>query len=65
MNMSLGKSFHIWERVSFQIRGDATNIFNHASFAQPDGVIGPGHVGQITGVTVGGRHMQLYGRISF
>jgi hypothetical protein len=64
VNFSLGKSFPIWERVAFQIRGDATNIFNHASFSQPDGTLGSGF-GQITGVTVGGRRLQIYGRISF
>jgi len=65
VNLSLGKSFPIWERVSFEIRGDATNVFNHASFGQPNGVFGPGQASTITTVTVGGRSMQLYGRISF
>jgi hypothetical protein len=35
VNLSLGKSFAIWEQVSLQIRGDADNVFNHASFGLP------------------------------
>ncbi|HEX4020356.1 MAG TPA: TonB-dependent receptor [Acidobacteriaceae bacterium] len=66
VNFSLGKNFHVWESVAFQIRADATNVFNHASFGQPgNNAIGNGQSAQITGTTVGGRTMQLYGRISF
>jgi hypothetical protein len=39
---------------------------NHASFGQPgNNAIGNGQSAQITGTTIGGRAMQLYGRISF
>ncbi|MHB1953506.1 MAG: TonB-dependent receptor, partial [Sulfobacillus sp.] len=65
VNLSLGKTFPIWRQVLLEIRADATNALNHPSFAQPDFAIGPGHTAQIRGVTVGGRAMQLYGRISF
>jgi Carboxypeptidase regulatory-like domain len=67
INFSLGKSFTLWpdRGVTFQIRADTTNIFNHPSFKQPDTTIGPGGDAKITGVTVGGRSMQLYGRLSF
>ncbi len=65
VNFSLGKTFPIWERVNFEVRADATNVFNHPSFGQPNGVFGPGQTASITSVTVGGRAMQLYGRISF
>jgi len=34
-NLSLGKTFAIWEQVSLQIRGDADNVFNHPSFGLP------------------------------
>jgi len=64
-NMALGKTFHIWNSVNFEIRGEAYNFINHPSFALPDINIGPGHIGQITNVSVGGRTMQLYGRLSF
>jgi hypothetical protein len=65
---SLGKTFDLWpERgVKFQLRADAGNVLNHPSFGQPgNNAIGPGQSAQITGVTVGGRQIQLYGRISF
>lgn len=65
VNLSLGKTFPLWRQVLLEIRADATNALNHPSFAQPDFAIGPGHTAQITRVTVGGRAMQLYGRISF
>ncbi len=65
VNASLGKDFPIWRQVVLNIRADATNVLNHPSFAQPDNLIGSGHTGQITGVTVGGRSMQIYGQISF
>ena len=63
-----GKSFDLWpERgVKFQVRADAANALNHASFGQPgNNAIGQGESAQITGTTVGGRALQLYGRISF
>jgi hypothetical protein len=68
VNFALGKVFDLWpERgVQFQIRADATNVLNHPSFGQPgNNAIGNGESAQITGVTVGGRTMELYGRISF
>ena len=68
VNASLGKTFDVWpERgVKLQIRADATNLPNHASFGQPgNNAIGNGQSAQITSTTVGGRGMQLYGRISF
>lgn len=65
VNFSLGKTFTITNRMKFELRGDAVNVLNHPSFANPDNVIGPGHDGSITGVSVGGRHLELYGRFSF
>ncbi len=64
VNMSLAKNFNIWKTV-LQIRADSTNVFNHASFGLPDPNIGPGHTAQINSVTVGGRAVQLLGRLSF
>jgi hypothetical protein len=34
-NMSLGKTFAIWEQVRLQIRADVDNAFNHPSFGLP------------------------------
>ncbi len=67
-NFSLGKTFDLLpeRNVQMQVRADANNILNHASFGQPgNNAIGPNQSAQITTTTVGGRTMQLYGRISF
>jgi len=37
VNMSAGKKFDIHGNVKLQIRVDATNVFNHPSFGQPNG----------------------------
>src|SRR6185503_4174412 len=52
VNMSLHKNFRITERIVFDFSASATNLLNHPSFAIPDKAIGPGHFGQITGVSV-------------
>jgi hypothetical protein len=65
---SLGKTFDVWPEhgVKFLLRADAGNVLNKPSFGQPNGnAIGPGEVNNITSTTVGGRQIQLYGRISF
>jgi hypothetical protein len=65
VNLSLGKTFHFGERFAFQLRGDASNVFNHASFGHPNRNINATNGGQITSTTVGGRNIQLGGRFSF
>jgi hypothetical protein len=65
VNFSLSKSFSFLERGKFELRIDTSNLFNHPSFGLPDNVIGPGHNAQITSLTVGGRAVELIGKISF
>jgi hypothetical protein len=68
MNAGFGKIFNLWpdHNVRFEVRADAFNVLNHASFGNPgNNAIGPGQSASITGVTVGGRTVQLYGKISF
>ncbi len=64
-NASLHKVFPFTERVNFDLSASATNLFNHPSFQQPDSLIGPGHVGQIRNLTVGGRAMEIIGKLKF
>jgi Carboxypeptidase regulatory-like domain/TonB dependent receptor len=74
-NLSLGKTFHFGDRVGLQVRGDASNVFNHPDFDAPDGNFNdpvnlstpgrPQGAGTIGGTTVGGRNMQVSGRITF
>jgi hypothetical protein len=68
MNAGLGKIFTLWpdRGVKFEIRADAFNVLNHPSFGNPgNNAIGTGQSAQVTGVTIGGRAMQLYGKITF
>jgi len=68
VNAQLGKTFVLWpERgVQLHIEGESFNVLNHPSFGQPgNNAIGPGESAQITGVTVGGRNVELYGKITF
>jgi hypothetical protein len=68
VNFSLGKSFDILpdRGVKFQLRAEATNILNHPSFGQPgNNAIGNNSPEQITGVTIGGRVLEIVGRLSF
>lgn len=79
VNLSAGKKFTLHEQVKLQIRADATNAFNHASFGQPNTNLStfsgqqPGQAfistsagtRQINGTTVGGRTVQLGARLEF
>ena len=67
MDFSLGKTWGVpgWEQGKLQLRMDATNILNHPSFQNPDSKLTDSSVGQITGVTIGGRILQLSARFSF
>ena len=72
VNLSASKTFAIWESVRLQIRGDATNAFNHPSFSLPNSSLvctTPGAPctsnANVTGVSQGGRTMQLGARLSF
>lgn len=65
VNFSLGKSFTLTHRAKLQVRADATNLLNHPSWGLPGQAIGGTTAGQISSVSVGGRTMQLFGRLSF
>jgi hypothetical protein len=47
------------------VRFDATNVFNHPCFSNPNANIGTPAAGIITGTTVGGRVLQLGARFAF
>ncbi len=71
VNLSLGKTFAIWEQVRVQIRADADNLFNHPSFALPNNnlsltgsAISTG-TSNISSTSVPMRNMQLSARITF
>jgi len=70
LDLSLGKSFRIRESMSFEVRADAYNAFNHPQFNNPDTSIVSATAGQITSSQGAnnfgpGRIFQMGGRFSF
>ncbi len=68
-DISLQKNFSIHERLTFQLRADAFNAFNHINWGTPNGTIDQG--GSITsgpyppGTTGATRQMQFSARVQF
>ena len=65
INMSLHKTFKFTERYNLEFSANSTNLVNHPSFALPDLSIGPGHVGRISGTSVGARQLELVAKFRF
>jgi hypothetical protein len=65
INVSLHKTYKFTERLNLDLSGNAANVINHPSFALPDKLIGPGHIGRITGTSVGARQMELVAKFRF
>ena len=63
-NMAFHKDTAITERVNLQFRADFFNIFNHAQFATPLGILG-GAVGQVTATSELPRTAQLSLKLNF
>jgi len=70
-DFSISKAFHITERVSFGLRMDSRNFFNHTNLGGPNTDVQSPNVGQITGIAFGGnngtgmRTLQFSGTIKF
>ena len=65
IDMSVVKTFPITERVSFNFRFEAFNLFNTPYFGFPNASIGSGTVGRITTTVGDNRSLQFSGRINF
>ena len=72
VNLSLGKTFSVWEQIKLQVRADANNAFNHPGLGLPNSGLSIDATGAFTtgtstirSTTDPGRTMQLSGRISF
>ncbi|HEX8712453.1 MAG TPA: TonB-dependent receptor, partial [Terracidiphilus sp.] len=64
-NASLFRTFSIYERVRFQFRGEATNVFNFVNLNSPGGSLtSPSSFGVISGAG-GMRVIQVGGRLLF
>ena len=68
IDASIFRDFPIWEQVRFQLRGEATNVFNLTNLPAPQGTLNSTTFGQITSSyvgTFGNRIIQVGGRILF
>ena len=73
LDLALAKTTPITERLNFEFRLEAFNVFNHTQFANPDTNIDDVTFGQITSTTLGTgvaevqtqRILQLAGRLTF
>ena len=65
MDLALSKRTRIADRYSFEIRADAINLTNSVSFAHSDRNINSTTFGQLTGVAIGSRIIQLTARFNF
>jgi hypothetical protein len=63
-NMAFHKDTRLTEQVNLQFRADFFNIFNHAQFATPLGIM-PGAVGQVTSTSLLNRTTQLSLKLNF
>jgi outer membrane receptor protein involved in Fe transport len=64
VDASIFRDFRIYERVRFQFRGEATNVFNMVSLSAPSATLSSGTFGVITGASPM-RVIQVGGRILF
>jgi outer membrane receptor protein involved in Fe transport len=64
VDASLFRDFTIYERVKFQFRGEATNVFNFVNLGTPNGALNSAAFGTITsGASM--RFIQVGGRLLF
>lgn len=65
LDLGLHKSFHLWnERSSFELRGEAFNLFNHVNYMAPNSNASSGSFGSITSYFPP-RQLQVAGKLSF
>ncbi len=66
-DLSIMKTFHFTERVGFQLRTDARNLFNHTNLGLPNSDVQSPNAGQITGIAGGAnmRSLQFSGTLRF
>ena len=66
-DISLSKSFHVWERLTAQIRAEAFNLGNTPQFGRANTNLGDANFGKVTGLAPGAtpRQIQMALRVSF
>ena len=53
LDVSVGRTFYVTERINFQLRADSFNVLNHPNFADPSGSLGSGGLFGVNGITNG------------
>ncbi|MBV9226192.1 MAG: hypothetical protein JOY85_19335 [Acidobacteriaceae bacterium] len=64
-DVSLMKTFKFGEKVGFQLRGDAYNVFNHPIFASPNAVVGSAQFGRVSSTITNARILNIAAKIIF
>jgi hypothetical protein len=65
LDLGLHKSFRLWnDRSSFELRGEAFNLFNHVNYAAPTSNASSGSFGSITS-NFPPRQLQVAGKFNF
>jgi len=62
-DLSVAKNFSISERLRFQFRVEAFNLWNSSEFSNPAAVFGTASFGNITSTSIDNREIQLAGRL--
>ena len=65
VDSSIFRTFNIYENLKFQIRGEATNVFNLTNLGAPTAAMNSANFGKITGSGGSNRIIQVGGRILF
>jgi hypothetical protein len=65
MDVSVVRSFPLWETLHLETRGEFFNTLNHTNLGTPNRFVNTAGFGSITEVTTPGREIQLSVRLSF
>lgn len=65
VDASLFRTFGIWDSLSFQLRGEVSNVFNLTNLGGPSASMNSSTFGKITGSGGSNRIIQIGGRILF
>jgi hypothetical protein len=66
VNLSMQKNFHVMEKYTLELHGDAFNALNSAEFTNPNSNLTGGNFGQVEGTQVySNRQIQLAARFTF
>jgi Carboxypeptidase regulatory-like domain len=65
VDVSVVRSFPLWETVRLETRGEFFNALNHTNLGTPNRFVNTAGFGSITEVTTPGREIQLSARLSF